>query len=364
MALRNYLRRADALALATALLVIGGCCSAGNVSEAPRGALIGGKLYTPTTLYSAPEMNLIYDLQLYHPTDGSPPQILAACSDGFRVLSGSGQLLRFRPWSEAWGGSVVFTHGKPGFVVQYAYSASPYYYDWEGHVRWHTDLGDLADIAPLHSAGGELAGFVAGSQPTLLNPSGKKVRPLRSRFDWCFEAAEVHTFGRDDPLVALQMAGGWLISLQDLVQIVDMQGKLVASWPTNFPYFRFGTVQAAHGPTDRLLFIRHNSIEVRDLYGKVVETRDAPQVNYFGAPKGYRWTDRTGDRSLLVLTDSHQSNHLHGVYIYDAAGALIYCYFGDDNAASLVVLPNGAPGDMLPTFLVGVRGRIMKFTPS
>ena len=153
----NWLRRGSVLlnkgitmklALHACVFVLGalwtgGCCTEQVRKEwtAPEEAVGAGALQRQTLLRDARhESGAAVEMPGSFDGKGDENQILAICSDGYRLLSPDGSLLRYVPlgrnglWID--GGAIVLGEGRPRFAI--VRGNNTYLYDWEGQAQWKT----------------------------------------------------------------------------------------------------------------------------------------------------------------------------------------------------------------------------------
>ena len=347
--------------LALSCLLIFGCAQ-NSVEEPVRGEAIGRGLYTVHEFYSAPEMNLIYDLAIRKPGSGVAGEYVVAACDGYRVISESGSELRFRRWpgGSADGATILFDVGETGFVIRQHDKLVRV--DWHGNRVWRAHVEGIGNALVLDSAGAEPPLIVCGYDLDVLGARGRRLRKL-PHGGGSFCSAVLRAAPDQESVVAANVVGGWFSGAWS-VQIIDRRGNVRSSWSPGFDYYAFTTPRLADGPGDELLFLRDESIETRDLDGKLRSTYDAPGARHFAIPLARRLGTDAHDRSMIVLAASKGGSHVHGVYVYASDGALRYCRIGDDDAKALLLVQSAGEAGALPSFLVGTRGKVLKFTPT
>jgi hypothetical protein len=342
-----------------------GCSGSTPYDDFAIGTPVGDGRYSRSTFFVSPEMNLVYDLQRQNASTHSTAGILAVTSDGCRLLSPEGNELRFRMWRGGSPDGAAIVIGREGTNFAISQHGKLSFYDWEGTPAWRVRFDGIGNPLALYGNDGAVRGIAAGYRAEYFGIHGERLMELRRGSGSSFCMVEVRPSQRQESQIALKVHDG-IISSSWKVQIVDNKGRIVSEWTSASlsAYYDFTALRRPDGLADELLFICEDHFEVRRLDGTLDRTYVAPLSHRFGSPIAYRLGKDDTDGSMLVLASSKGAAHVHGIYVYDSAGKLQYCEFGQDDANALLVLPNKSATQTLPTFLLGARGRISKFVPT
>ena len=358
--------------LVGALACLAGCGAPGGAPVREM-ALVNAGAYDVRTVFTEPAMNLVYDLRYGNFDLAADLRVLAVASDGYRLLSADGALVRFVP----------FRYGDELQEVDYAAylsggAAGPRFacnqgdattlYGWDGQFvfgrntgvwtfPFGADLdgdGDQEVVVPSKSRG-------VGAYAT---PSMKPLRHLTKRH--CNNGAPLSRPDDRRQLVAMR-TDNWFAPPDVLV--TDGRGKVVSKWKPAFPFYEMSAVTDASGQNAGLLAFHdqtkgRNRFVLTDAAGKPSAAVAAPGSAWVALPHVWLTGNGADDKSMVVLASSTGAAHRFSVYVYAADGTLSYHYQGAGDAPSLLVLPPNEGGNTLPTFLVGGRGRVLRFSPS
>ena len=347
-----------------ALLIVG--CGGGRKVKVPYGRIVEDQRYNETILLDDERMNLIYELRRgdFEPDPGI--ETLVVSDDGYRVLNERDEMIRRVPFQFSekwpsralWGGRSMDMDGDGtmeyvGILVDDDRAAV---FDQKGKMVRHTTGPTYADLLILDIDGDQRDEFLLNhwDRLVLYDPAQSRSRKL---YDG--EALNVQFIGNDDqgrPLIAFDTPG----DVWELV-ILDAEGQEAHRWYVPWLSFTFSPLPDRDGRASRLLFVNGDTINITDLEGKVLRKLEAPYARVLAHMEAADVRGPSGEGYLLVAGRGAGENQLHMVYLFDPDGRLIYQWRGMDTGGPLLVIDEGF--GRMPTFLVGGRNELRKFTP-
>ncbi len=311
-------------------------------------------------------MNLIHEIRLgeFNPSPGR--EILIVCDDGYRILTTRGKLLRQvgfsynKRWNahSIWGGRALDLDqdGRLEFVGVLNPQGRTVVFDWEGKPIRDVYSTTYADLVVLNATGDQRDKFLINQWQRL---AVYGANPSEDKTVYKGVAMNVQPLGNNakgQPLIGFDTPEApWHIV------IIDGRGAQIHRWAVPWDSFTFSPMPNADGQASRMVFSDGDHLVVTDLAGKPLRRYKAPFARMFAHFHAATVNGPDGGGYLLVVANGTGENHVHMVYLFHPDGELIFQWRGWDNGGPLLILE--APQRNYPTFLVGGRNEIRRFSP-